>query len=98
MARIEIPCGRRYASRGFRRGAAQELKDRGPQWSAIGDLGAWGPLAFLGYVDLTQDVEWDMALLLVETGGIESGDEVQRRVKGPPMNEKAILHWASGTR
>ena len=73
----------KYSSHGFRRGSAQELKETGSQWAAIATLGDWKSLAFLGYVDLADEVGRNMAKLLIETDQADSDPElVQRWVKG----------------
>ena len=67
LRKLKIPNAERYSSHGFRRGAANELKTRGSQWSAILSLGEWRSLAFLGYVDLTPELDRDTSKLLLET-------------------------------
>ena len=52
----------------------------GSQWSAISIMGDWGALAFLGYVDLTDCAERDMANLLIDTDPVAPDEEkVHRR-------------------
>ena len=76
LAKIGVDFARSYTSRGFRRGATQELKEMGSQISAIATVGEWRPLAFLGYVDTALDVARDMPKLLIETEAL-TDEEVQ---------------------
>ena len=79
LGRLKVEHAARYSSHGFRRGAANELKTKGPQWSAIATLGEWRSLAFKGYIDLTQELSRDMSKLLAETDPILSVDEREVR-------------------
>ena len=67
LAKLGIDFAQIYSSHGFRRGATQELKEKGSQISAIATVGEWRSLAFLGYVDTALDVARDMSKLLIET-------------------------------
>ena len=70
----------KYPTHGFRRGASQDLKETGSQWAAIATMGEWKSLAFLGYADLTDEVDRNMAKLLIETEmGDSDPDQVHRR-------------------
>ena len=68
-----------YSSHGFRRGAAQALKETGSQRAAIATIGDWKSLDFLGYVDLADSVEQDMAKLLIEIDPLDSDVEQVHR-------------------
>ena len=74
--KIGLPNAPRYSSHAFRRGAAQELKEKGAQWSTIATLGGWRSLAFRGYVDLTADIARDMSKLLAEEVAFASDEDV----------------------
>ena len=67
LVKLGIPTFQSYTSHGFRRGAAQELKEKGSQWPIVDGVGEWRSLAFKGYVDTTLDVERDMTKLLIES-------------------------------
>ena len=67
LANLLAPYAQSYTSRGFRRGAAHELKTKGSQWAFVAGLGEWRSLAFKGYVDATLEVARDMSKLLIET-------------------------------
>ena len=75
FSKIGAPYANSYSSHGFRRGAAQELKERGSQWTTVAGIGGWRPLAFRGYVDTTADVSNAMARLLIEDFDPSSSDE-----------------------
>ena len=47
----------RYCPHAFSRGAAQELKECGPPWSAVASAGLWRFPDFWGYLDMARDVE-----------------------------------------
>ena len=79
LSRLSVVHAEKYSSHGFRRGAAQELKETGSQWAASATLGGWKSLAFLGYVDLTDEVERDMAKLLIETYQVDSDPGLVQR-------------------
>ena len=49
---IETPKSERYASRDFRMGSAQEIKETGPQLPDVEGAGGCRSLAFNCYVDL----------------------------------------------
>ena len=66
LGRLEVVQSHRYSSRGFRRGAAQELKERGSQWTTVAGAGGWRSLAFRGYVDTTEDISRAMAKILID--------------------------------
>ena len=77
LAKILAPYDRSYTSHGFRRGASNELKTKGPQRTVVAGLGEWRPLAFKGYFDTTLEVAIDMSKLLIETDVLtEEEDEV----------------------
>ena len=71
---IGLPNASRYISHAFRRGAAQELKEKGAQRSTIATLGDWRPLAFRGYVDIANDIARDTSKLLAGEVAMASGD------------------------
>ena len=73
--KIGLPNASRYSSHAFRRGASQELKEKGPQWPTIATLGDWCALDFRGYVDITTDIARDMSKLLAEAEAFASGDD-----------------------
>ena len=75
FAKLLVERAEQYSPRGFRRGAAQELKESGSQWVAIATMGDWESLAFLGYADLTYNVERDMAKIRIETDPMDSDEE-----------------------
>ena len=79
FAKLLISHAEKYSSHGFRRCAAQELKETGSKRAIVATLGDWKSLAFLGYVDLTDSVEQDMAKLLVETDPPSDEEKVHRR-------------------
>ena len=72
LSKLNVPHAQRYSSHGFRRGAANELKTSGSQWSLVATLGDWRSLALRGYVDVTPEMDRDMANLLIETEDIDS--------------------------
>ena len=76
LAKIGIEFAQSYTSHGFRRGASQELEEKGPQISVIATVGEWRSLAFLGYVETALDVARDMSKLLIETEEL-TDEEVQ---------------------
>ena len=57
LARMGTPEAERYSSHAFRRGASQELKESGFQWSVVASSGIWHSPAFRGYLDMSRDVE-----------------------------------------
>ena len=81
--KLDIPHANHYSSRAFRRGAANDLRSKGSQWSTIATLGEWRSLAFRGYADLTLELDRDMSKLLAETGLIISDGELEVRNLGP---------------
>ena len=85
LTKLNVTHANKYSSHGFRRGAANELKATGSQWSTIATIGGWKSLAFKGYVDLTTEVDRDMAKLLIETDQLDSETELEVRlwVQGP---------------
>ena len=95
LAKLDIPQAELYTSHGFRRGAAQELKERGCQWPIVASLGEWRSLAFMGYIDIAKDVARDMSKLLIECEQL-SDDEVRHWVTGPRRG--VDTHWVSGPR
>ena len=82
LAKIKIEHAKSYTSHGFRRGAANELKTRGSQWSTIATLGEWRSLAFRGYVDIAAELDRDMSKLLAETNDLESDIDEEVRSLG----------------
>ena len=85
LKKLDVPHAGKYSSHGFRRGAANELRATGSPWSVIATVGGWKSLAFRGYVDLTQEVDRDMAKLLIETEQLDSEPELEVRLwaQGP---------------
>ena len=77
MGVIGLPNASRYRSHAFRRGASQELKEKGSQWPTIATLGDWRSLAFHGYVDIADDLARDMSKLLAEDVDLASGGDEQ---------------------
>ena len=57
LGRLQEPDAKRYSAKGFRRGAAQELKETGSPRNVVAADGLWRSAAFRGYVDLSADVE-----------------------------------------
>ena len=84
LSKLTIPHADRYSPHGFRRGAATELKARGPQWSTVATLGAWRPLALLGYVYITPELDRDTSMRLIEKSSIWA----------IPAPRTRYLHWA----
>ena len=82
LHKLGVPHADCYTSHGYRRGAAQELKERGCQWPIVASLGEWRSLAFMGYLDIARDVARDMSKLLVECEQL-SDEEVRHWVTGP---------------
>ena len=78
LAKLLIERSEKFSSHGFRRGVAQELKETGSQRAVIATLGDWESLAFLGYVDITDEVDRNMAKLSIET---ETGDSDPEQVR-----------------
>ena len=78
FAKLELPHAASYTSHVFRRGAAQELKERGGQWTTVAGLGGWRSLAFRGYVDTTADISQAMAKLPIEDFNPDESDEEER--------------------
>ena len=95
IAKLEAPRALRYSSHGFRRGAANELKTRGSQWSVVAALGEWRSLCFTGYVDLTPELDRDMDKRLIETEDIDSdfNDEVGHWVRVPFCSASDLGCW-----
>ena len=46
LAKLSVPDAMRFSSHGFRRGAAQELKDRGSPWALVSTAGLWNSPRF----------------------------------------------------
>ena len=65
LTKLLFPHAVRYASNGFRRRAALELKTAGPQWSTVATMVEWRSLAFTVYVDLANEVPCDLPKLLI---------------------------------
>ena len=76
LTKLSVPEASRFSPRGFRRGAAQELKATGSQWSTVAAAGCWQSLDFKGYIDLTADVARDMSKLLAEHCASDSEDDI----------------------
>ena len=84
FAKLNIPFSESYTSHGYRRGATQELKEKGSQWPIIASIGEWRSLAFMGYIDIAQDVAKAMSKLLIECEQLsDDEDEVRHWVTGP---------------
>ena len=66
-------------------GSANGLKTKGSQWSTVAPLGEWRSLRFLGYVDLTPELDRDLSNLSIETEDIDADldDEVRTLGAGP---------------
>ena len=82
LGKLQVVSTERYSSHCFRRGAANELKTKGSQRSTVISMGEWRSLAFLGYVDITPELDRDMAKLLMETDDLVSDLEPE------------VGHWA----
>lgn len=82
LANLDIPFAERYTPHGYRLGAAQELKERGCRWPIVASVDEWRSLAFMGYIDISNDVARDMSKLLIECEQL-SDDEVRQWVTGP---------------
>ena len=74
-AKLAIPEATRYSSHGFRRGAAQELKDRGSPWAAVATAGLRNSEAFRGYADMPRGVETSASRLFAVDPNSDSGCE-----------------------
>ena len=72
---LKIPAANRYSSHGFRRGAAQELKENGSQWPIVAELGKWNGLSFKDYVDLSDELSHDMSKLFISNYNFQSDEE-----------------------
>ena len=48
FAKLNVPFAESYTTHGYRRGATQELKEKGSQWPIIASIGEWRSLAFMG--------------------------------------------------
>ena len=71
--------------------APNGVKEKGSQSPAVATLGDWRPLAYLGYVDLTQDVDRGPPNLLAETDPLGADEEkVHLWVKGPAGGLRSI--------
>ena len=77
FSKLGLPYAQSHTSHGFRLGAAQELKERGSQWTAVAGIGGWRSLASRGYVGTTADISRAMARLLIEDFDPASSDEEQ---------------------
>ena len=80
LRKINVPAVARYSSHGFRRGAAQELKESGSQWPIVASLGQWSSLCFKGYVDLSDEMAQEMGKLFIDSYDSESDEEEPQRV------------------
>ena len=76
LANLNVPAAERYSSHGFRRGAAQELKESGAQWPIVAEVGKWNGLSFRPYVDLSGELADGMAKLFIESYSFESDEEL----------------------
>lgn len=97
LAKMGIENAKSYTSHGFRRGAANELRTKGPQWSTVATLGEWRSLAFRGYVDITAELDRDMSKLLAETEDLDSDpeEEVRSLCANPYRSDFGCLGSAS---
>ena len=75
LAKIRTPAANLYSSHGFRRGAAQELKESGPQWPIAGELGKWKGASFTSYVGISDELPHDVAQLFIHSFNFDSDDE-----------------------
>ena len=75
LSNIAVPAAERYSSHGFRRGAAQELKETGSPFSIVGSLGQWSGASFKSYVDLSDELCRDLSKLLIHSYTFESDEE-----------------------
>ena len=80
---LRIPAANRYSSHGFRRGAAQELKENGPQWPIVAEVGKRNGLSFKNYVGLSDDLSRDTSKLSISTYDFMPGEE-----------DAAVRRWA----
>ena len=91
FSKIVIGYSHSYPSHGFRRGTPHGIKEKGQKWPVVSILGDWRSLAFLGYVDLAQDVDRDTPNLLAETDQSDSdGEKVHHWVNGPAGGMRSI--------
>ena len=75
LGEMSIHEASRYSPRSFRRGATQELRESGSGWPVIASAGVWNSPSFLGYVDLTPEVEAGFRQLFInacEPGDLDS--------------------------
>ena len=78
LKKLSIPEAERYSSHGFRRGTAQDLKEKGSPWAVVATAGLWNSPAFRGYVDMSKDVETSVArLFAVDMDSDSDGEQVQ---------------------
>ena len=75
LAKIDIPYAQSNTPHGFRRGEAQELKEKCSQWPIVAGVGLWRSVAFKGYVDTTLDVGRDTSKLLIESEPISDDED-----------------------
>ena len=74
LTKLSIPHAPSCSAHGFRRRAAQELKEMGSQWPTVATLGEWMSLAFKGCGETALDSARDMSKLLIESGDLSGGD------------------------
>ena len=75
--KIGLPGASRYRSHASRRGAAQELKEKGAQWPTIATMGEWRSLAICGYVDIADDIARDTPKLFADDVACASDEDEQ---------------------
>ena len=90
LARLRIPAANLYSSHGFRRGAAQELKESGSQWPIVAGVGQWNGLSFRNYIDISDELSRDMAQLFIHSYDFESDDEGRAPQE---VHRWGILHY-----
>ena len=75
LARMGTPSADRYSSRGFLRGASQDLKETGTAWSVVAPSGLWRSPAFRGYLGMSKDVDRGVSQLFAVEFDSDSADE-----------------------
>ena len=63
FTQLHVPGAERYSSHGFRRGAAQELKESCSPFAAVASAGVWKSPSPRGYIDVAKDVEMGVSAL-----------------------------------
>ena len=86
MGKLEVPRASRYAPHGFRRGAANEIETKGPQWPTAATAGEWR------YVDMAPDLGRELYELIIETDCVDSDlcGDLRSLGEGDLLGESAL--------